>query len=162
MYDQIISLRTISSSIEMPESGYNNTGIPHVRGPSLSPPPPDMDIFKLIQLGPHCTGTLRRHVQTCSLWRTHLASYWNAFLFYLTLMYDKFESCGFRILLPSATKLRKLCFYTCLSFCSQGGAIPACIAGGMTASLAAGLQGGLLQGDACSRGGDCSWGGSCS
>ena len=23
--------------------------------------------------------------------------------------------------LPSATKLRRLCFYTCLSFCSQGG-----------------------------------------
>ena len=27
----------------------------------------------------------------------------------------------FRELLPSATKLRRLCFYTCLSFCSQGG-----------------------------------------
>ena len=26
-----------------------------------------------------------------------------------------------RHLLPSATKLRRLCFYTCLSFCSQGG-----------------------------------------
>ena len=27
LYDQIISPRTISSSIEMPESGYNNNGI---------------------------------------------------------------------------------------------------------------------------------------
>ena len=26
------------------------------------------------------------------------------------------------MLLPSATKLQRLCFYTCLSFCSQGGA----------------------------------------
>ena len=26
-----------------------------------------------------------------------------------------------KLLLPSATKLRRLCFYTCLSFCSQGG-----------------------------------------
>ena len=29
-----------------------------------------------------------------------------------------------RRLLPSATKLRRLCFYTCLSFCSQGGWYP--------------------------------------
>ena len=28
---------------------------------------------------------------------------------------------GAKTLLPSATKLRRLCFYTCLSFCSQGG-----------------------------------------
>ena len=43
--------------------------------------------------------------------------------------------------LPSATKLQRLCFYTCLSFCSQGECtIPACITGG----LAAGLQGGCL------------------
>ena len=27
------------------------------------------------------------------------------------------------LLLPSATKLRRLCFYTCLSFCSQGGGV---------------------------------------
>ena len=27
-------------------------------------------------------------------------------------------------LLPSATKLRRLCFYTCLSFCPQGGCYP--------------------------------------
>ena len=31
-------------------------------------------------------------------------------------------------LLPSATKLRRLCFYTCLSFCSQGG-LPQCMLG---------------------------------
>ena len=31
-------------------------------------------------------------------------------------------------LLPSATKLRRLCFYTCLSFCSQGG-LPLCMLG---------------------------------
>ena len=50
-------------------------------------------------------------------------------------------------LLPSATKLRRLCFYTCLWFCSRGGcAIPAC--------LAAGLRG---AGGACCRGGACSW-----
>ena len=30
MYDQIISPRTISSSIEMPESGYNNVSLPSV------------------------------------------------------------------------------------------------------------------------------------
>ena len=30
--------------------------------------------------------------------------------------------------LPSATKLRRLCFYTCLSFCSQGG-LPQCMLG---------------------------------
>ena len=30
-------------------------------------------------------------------------------------------------LLPSATKLRRLCFYTCLSFCSQGGGVPQCM-----------------------------------
>ena len=35
--------------------------------------------------------------------------------------------------------LRRLCFYTCLSFCSQGRCgIPACIAGGIPACLAAG------------------------
>ena len=38
----------------------------------------------------------------------------------------------------------RLCFYTCLWFCSQGGrgGIPACIAGGIPACLAAGLGGG--------------------
>ena len=42
-------------------------------------------------------------------------------------------------LLPAATKLwPRLYFYTCLSFCSQGDAIPACIAGGIPACLAAG------------------------
>ena len=37
--------------------------------------------------------------------------------------------------LPSATKLRRLCFYTCLWFCSQGGGcyIPACLAAGGSA-----------------------------
>ena len=34
------------------------------------------------------------------------------------------------LLLPSATKLRRLCFYTCLSFCSQGGGcLPQCMPG---------------------------------
>ena len=68
-------------------------------------------------------------------------------------------------LLPSATKLRRLCFYRCVSVHRGGGipaclaaglqgvcAIPACIAGGIPACLATGLQGvvpglrGLLQG----------------
>ena len=41
----------------------------------------------------------------------------------------------------------------CQEFCSQGGAIPACIAGGIPACLAAGLQGGgLLRGGVCSGG----------
>ena len=40
------------------------------------------------------------------------------------------------ILLPSATKLRRLCFYRCVSVHGGGGGIPAC--------LAAGLQGGVL------------------
>ena len=31
--------------------------------------------------------------------------------------------------LPSATKLRRLCFYTCLSCCSQGGGLPQCMLG---------------------------------
>ena len=56
--------------------------------------------------------------------------------------------CGYRLvllLLPSATKLQRLCFYTCLSFCPWGGAIPACIADGIPACLAAGAV--------------CSWGG---
>ena len=42
--------------------------------------------------------------------------------------------------LPSATKLRRLCFYKCLSV--HGGGIPACLAGGIPACLAAGLWGG--------------------
>ena len=41
--------------------------------------------------------------------------------------------------------LRRLCFYTCLSFCPRGGGgIPAHIAGGIPACLAAGLQGGVV------------------
>ena len=42
-----------------------------------------------------------------------------------------FTSTIFRIgeYLPSATKLRRLCFYTCLSFCSQGGGLPQCMLG---------------------------------
>ena len=43
----------------------------------------------------------------------------------------------------------RLCFYTCVWFCSQGGAIPAFIAGGIPACLAAGgvsPPGGLLPG----------------
>ena len=34
-----------------------------------------------------------------------------------------------RHLLPSATKLRRLCFYTCLSFCPHGGGLPRCMLG---------------------------------
>ena len=34
-----------------------------------------------------------------------------------------------RHLLLSTTKLRRLCFYTCLSFCSQGGGLPQCMLG---------------------------------
>ena len=46
------------------------------------------------------------------------------------------------IFLPSATKLRRLCFYRCLSVHGGGGGIPACFAGGIPACLAAGLRGG--------------------
>ena len=65
--------------------------------------------------------------------------------------------------LPSATKLCRLCFYTCLSFCPQERlwAIPACIAGGIPACLAAGgsaAGGPPPEGDAC-YGGACSSGG---
>ena len=79
------------------------------------------------------------------------------------------------LLLPSTTKLRRLCFYRCVSVhgggwypsmpcrwypsmpCSRslgggGCAIPACIAGGTPACLATSLQGGV-----CSWG-VCSWG----
>ena len=55
----------------------------------------------------------------------------------------------------------RLCFYMCVWFCSQGGVIPACIAGGIPACRAAGLRWGclvsegegLLQGGAWSGGG---------
>ena len=70
--------------------------------------------------------------------------------------------------LPSATKLRRLCFYRCLSVHGGGGGIPARLAGGIPACIAAGLQGGVCsQGGAWSRGvysggclvwGVCSWG----
>ena len=48
----------------------------------------------------------------------------------------------FLCLLPSATKLRMLCFYRCVSV-HRGGAIPACFVGCIPACLAAGLQGGI-------------------
>ena len=38
--------------------------------------------------------------------------------------FDRFVSSllpSYNVFLPPATKLRRLCFYTCLSFCSQGG-----------------------------------------
>ena len=96
---------------------------------------------------------------------------------------------GYCYLLPSATKLRRLCFYTCLSvilFTGGGCAIPACIAGGIPACFVAGgyaipaclaarecypsmpcSRGGLPLGGACSRGvpaprGVCYWGSACS
>ena len=55
-------------------------------------------------------------------------------------MYNLFlvKNCAFS--LPSATKLRRLCFYRCVSV-HKGGAITACIAVGIPAWLAAGLQG---------------------
>ena len=79
--------------------------------------------------------------------------------------------------LPSATKLRRLCFYRCLSVhrgvvsqhaLQEGGAISACIAGGIPACLATGLQGGawsrrgllwggLLQGVPAPTGGGGGW-----
>ena len=58
---------------------------------------------------------------------------------YLQLPYHGVIWC----LLPSATKLRRLCFYRCVSV-HRGGGIPACLAGGIPACLAAGLQGGVL------------------
>ena len=61
--------------------------------------------------------------------------------------------------------LRRLCFYTCLAFCSRGGGcIPACIAGGIPACLAAGLQGGMVVSQhplQVSTPTPCSWGGGC-
>ena len=61
------------------------------------PPPPDRDPKQRPPTGVTSSGGNRggRYV-----------SYWNAYL------------------LPSAKKLRRLCFYTCLSFCSQGGGLP--------------------------------------
>ena len=44
------------------------------------------------------------------------------------------------VYLPSATKLRRLCFYRCVSV-HKGGGIPACLAGGIPACLATGLRG---------------------
>ena len=62
----------------------------------------------------------------------------------------KFRGPKFHRFLPSATKLRRLCFYTCLSFCPRGRcAIPACIADGIPANLAVGgylVLGGSAQG----------------
>ena len=46
------------------------------------------------------------------------------------------------VLLPSATKLLRLCFYRCVSVHRGGHGIPARLAGGIPACLAAGLQGG--------------------
>ena len=46
------------------------------------------------------------------------------------------------LFLPPATKLRRLCFYRCLSV-HGGGGIPACLAGGIPACLAAGLGGAI-------------------
>ena len=70
------------------------------------------------------------------------------------------------VFLPSATKLRRLCFtgvclstggggwcMPCLAAGLQGGAIPACIAGGIPACLATGLQGGLVCWGCLIRGG---------
>ena len=74
-------------------------------------------------------------------------------------------------LLPSATKLRRLCLYTCLSFCSQGGVVPqhalqvvsehALQQGGVLSQHAlqqgGAWSGGLFPGESAA-GGVCSWG----
>ena len=137
-----------------------------------SPPPPSSWTIDLIGQEPTPAspvivtsgGHHWKLVQTCSLsgptspqgWHlVAIESYWNAFLFHCVLR-------GF--FLPSATKLRRLCFYMCLSvILFTRGAIPACIAGGIPACLVGGASapGGvcLLQGGACSRGCACSRGG---
>ena len=43
------------------------------------------------------------------------------------LGFNRHDCCC--VLLPSATKLLRLCFYTCLSFCSRGGRLPQCMLG---------------------------------
>ena len=48
---------------------------PSVKDPSLPAPSSSLDMFKLIKLGPHCTGISAphlhfRHIQTCSLQST--------------------------------------------------------------------------------------------
>ena len=50
---------------------------------SPGPPPENMDMFKFVQYGPHCTRTPPPTCLTFSLWSTcvvRLASHWNAFL----------------------------------------------------------------------------------
>ena len=94
--------------------------------------------------------------------------------------------------LPSATKLRRLCFYRCVSVhrgvlsqyalqvvsqyalqqVSKGDSIPVCITGGIPVCFAAGLQGGCYPSMHCrwypsmpcsmSLGGACAGGGACS
>ena len=138
-------------------------GSPMYVAPASALPPPDMDIFKLIQLGPHCTGTLRRHVQTCSLWRTHLASYWNAFLFYLTLMYDKFESLWLPNLITVCNEVAKVMFLHLSVILFTAGCYPSMHCRWYHSIACSRYPGGgLLQRGACSRGGACSWGGACS
>ena len=89
-----------------------HSSTPLSRAPVMSPP---LDMFKPVQIGLHYTRT--PYPKTCSklLTMKHrlsasgwLAFDWNAFL------------------LSSATKLRRLCFYTCLSVHRRGICLSAC------------------------------------
>ena len=82
-----------------------------------------------LSTGPHI-GQLTVQISTCLLWisvrciswrpscELPVSSWEQAFLLGLNIMI--FVPKVFEYL-PSATKLRRLCFYTCLSFCSQKG-----------------------------------------
>ena len=82
-----------------------------------------------LSTGPHI-GQLTVQISTCLLWisvrciswrpscKLPVSSWEQAFLLGLNIMI--FVPKVFEYL-PSATKLQRLCFYTCLSFCSRGG-----------------------------------------
>ena len=66
----------------------------------------------------------------------------------------------FHLFLPSATKLRRLCFYICLSFSSHGGGCyPSMHCRWYPSMPCSRSLGGLVPGGACSGGGGLLWGG---
>ena len=53
----------------------------------------------------------------------------DCFTLYFTLCSPLYFTLYFTLLLPSVTKLRRLCFYRCLSVHGEGGCLPQCILG---------------------------------
>ena len=86
-------------------------------GPSRTWPLPGI-YFKLVKLGCHCTGP-QASAHTCSLCSPYC---WKVGDWHLN---------GMPSILVTVCKrsLQRLCFYTCLSFCSQGGGLPQCMLG---------------------------------